>query len=139
MKAVTWQGREKISVDEVPDPQIQQPTDAVIEVTSTAICGSDLHLYSVLGPFLSPGDILGHETMGIVREVGSAVTGIKPGDRVVVPFNISCGHCWMCGQGLQTQCETTQVHEQGKGARLFGYTRLYGSVPGGPSGTLIGP
>ena len=139
MKAVTWQGREKISVDEVPDPEIQQPTDAVIEVTSTAICGSDLHLYSVLGPFLSPGDILGHETMGIVREVGSAVTGIKPGDRVVVPFNISCGDCWMCNRGLFAQCETTQVREKGSGAALFGYTELYGSVPGGQAQFLRVP
>ena len=103
----------------------------MISVTSTAICGSDLHLYEVLGPYLSPGDVLGHETMGVVEEVGGDVTHIKPGDRVVVPFNISCGTCWMCSRGLYAQCETTQNHATGKGASLFGYTSLYGQVPGG--------
>lgn len=131
MRALTWQGQEKVSVETVPDLVISQPTDAVIKVTSTAICGSDLHLYSVLGPYLHQGDILGHEPMGIVEEVGSEVTHIKPGDRVVVPFNISCGSCWMCTRGLFAQCETTQNRERGKGASLFGYTELYGSVPGG--------
>nr|WP_284289687.1 SDR family NAD(P)-dependent oxidoreductase [Angustibacter aerolatus] len=123
----------------MPDPTIQEPTDAIIEVTSTAICGSDLHLYEVLGPYLAPGDVLGHETMGVVQEVGAGVTHIKPGDRVVVPFNISCGACWMCSRGLYAQCETTQVTEQGKGASLFGYTSLYGSVPGGQAQYLRVP
>lgn len=131
MRAVTWQGTRKVSVDTVPDPRIEQPTDAVIRVTSTAICGSDLHLYEILGPFMTPGDILGHEPMGIVEEVGSEVSSLKVGDRVVVPFQISCGHCYMCGTGLPTQCETTQVREQGSGAALFGYSKLYGQVPGG--------
>jgi threonine dehydrogenase-like Zn-dependent dehydrogenase len=131
MRALTWQGTEKVSVETVPDPTIQQPTDAVIRVTSTAICGSDLHLYRVLGPYLDRGDILGHEPMGIVEEVGSAVTNLKVGDRIVVPFNIACGHCWMCQHGLQSQCETTQVTEYGSGAALFGYTKMYGQVPGG--------
>lgn len=139
MRALTWQGKEKVSVETVPDPVISQPTDAVIKVTSTAICGSDLHLYSVLGPYLHRGDILGHEPMGIVEEVGSEVTHIKPGDRVVVPFNISCGSCWMCTRGLFAQCETTQNREQGKGASLFGYTELYGSVPGGQAEYLRVP
>lgn len=139
MRALTWQGKEKVSVETVPDPVISQPTDAVIKVTSTAICGSDLHLYSVLGPYLHQGDILGHEPMGIVEEVGSEVTHIKPGDRVVVPFNISCGSCWMCTRGLFAQCETTQNREQGKGASLFGYTELYGSVPGGQAEYLRVP
>lgn len=139
MRALTWQGKEKVSVETVPDPVISQPTDAIIKVTSTAICGSDLHLYSVLGPYLHQGDILGHEPMGIVEEVGSEVTHIKPGDRVVVPFNISCGSCWMCTRGLFAQCETTQNHEQGKGASLFGYTELYGSVPGGQAEYLRVP
>ena len=130
MKALTWQGRQKVSVEDVPDPQIQEPTDAVIKVTSTAICGSDLHLYAVLGPFLAKGDVLGHETMGVVEEVGPQVRTIKPGDRVVIPFNISCGRCWMCERGLFAQCETTQVTSHGTGASLFGYTELYGSVPG---------
>ena len=130
MRALTWQGTQKVSVETVPDPEIQEPTDAIVRMTSTAICGSDLHLYDVLGMYLEPGDILGHEPMGIVEEVGPDVTGLKPGDRVVVPFNISCGHCWMCTRGYFAQCETTQVTEQGKGARLFGYTKLYGQVPG---------
>jgi threonine dehydrogenase-like Zn-dependent dehydrogenase len=130
MRALTWQGTQKVSVETVPDPVIQEPTDAIVRMTSTAICGSDLHLYDVLGMYLKPGDILGHEPMGIVEEVGSDVHHIKPGDRVVVPFNISCGHCWMCRRGYFAQCETTQVTEHGKGARLFGYTALYGAVPG---------
>ena len=139
MKALTWQGKKDLRVEEVPDPRIEQPTDAVIKVTSTAICGSDLHLYDPLGPFLAPGDVLGHETMGVVEEVGAEVTHIKPGDRVVIPFNISCGHCWMCERGLMAQCETTQVRAQGKGAALFGYTELYGSVPGGQAEYLRVP
>ncbi len=139
MRALTWQGKENVSVEQVPDPRIEHPTDAVIKVTSTAICGSDLHLYSVLGAFLNPGDVLGHEAMGVVQEVGSQVTDIAPGDRVVIPFNISCGHCWMCTRGLFAQCETTQVREQGNGAALFGYTELYGSVPGGQAEYLRVP
>ncbi len=139
MKALTWHGKRDVRVEEVPDPAIQQPTDAIVKVTSTAICGSDLHLYEVLGPFLSPGDVLGHEPMGIVEEVGPEVTHIKPGDRVVVPFNISCGACWMCSRGLFAQCETTQNRETGKGASLFGYTELYGSVPGGQAEYLRVP
>ena len=115
----------------MPDPTIQEPTDAIVRITSTAICGSDLHLYDVLAPYLTPGDVLGHEFMGIVEEVGSETGSLSVGDRVVVPFNISCGACWMCDHGLQSQCETTQVTEQGKGAQLFGYTSLYGAVPGG--------
>ena len=100
LKAVTWQGTHDVRVDTVPDPEIEHPTDAIIRVTSSGICGSDLHLYEVLGPFIDPGDILGHEPMGIVEEVGSEVTNIAPGDRVVIPFNISCGHCFMCDKGL---------------------------------------
>jgi threonine dehydrogenase-like Zn-dependent dehydrogenase len=139
MRALTWQGTEHVEVTDVPDPEIQEPTDIVIRVTSTAICGSDLHLYGVLGPFLKPGDVLGHEAMGVVEEVGADVTHLRPGDRVVVPFNISCGHCWMCQRGLFAQCETTQVTAQGKGAALFGYTSLYGSVPGGQAQYLRVP
>jgi len=139
VKALTWQGTQKVSVETVPDPQIQEPTDAIVRMTSTAICGSDLHLYDVLGMYLKPGDILGHEPMGIVEEVGAEVTHIQPGDRVVVPFNISCGHCWMCTRGLFAQCETTQVTGQGKGARLFGYTSLYWSVPGAQAELLRVP
>jgi threonine dehydrogenase-like Zn-dependent dehydrogenase len=139
MKALTWHGRRDVRVDDVPDPKIECPTDAVIRVTTTAICGSDLHLYEVLGPFLDEGDVLGHEPMGIVEEVGSAVTHIKAGDRVVIPFNISCGHCWMCERKFYAQCETTQNREQGMGASLFGYTKLYGQVAGGQSEYLRVP
>src|SRR5215213_8366775 len=139
MKAVTFHGRRDVRVDTVPDPAIEQPTDAIVRITSTAICGSDLHLYEVLAPFLDEGDILGHEPMGIVEEVGAEVTHIAKGDRVVIPFNISCGSCFMCDQGLQSQCETTQVREQGKGAALFGYTKLYGQVPGGQAEYLRVP
>jgi threonine dehydrogenase-like Zn-dependent dehydrogenase len=139
LKAVTWHGKRDVRVEEVPDPKIEQPNDAIIRVTSTAICGSDLHLYEVMGMYMSEGDILGHEPMGIVEEVGSEVRDIAVGDRVVIPFNISCGQCYMCGQGLYSQCETTQVREHDKGAALFGYTKLYGSVPGGQAEYLRVP
>ncbi|MCU1496055.1 MAG: Alcohol dehydrogenase GroES domain protein [Acidimicrobiales bacterium] len=139
MRALTWHGKRDVRVEDVPDPRIEEPTDAVVRITSTAICGSDLHLYELFGPFMDKGDILGHEPMGIVEEVGSEVTSLQPGDRVVVPFNISCGHCSMCNGGLQSQCETTQVHEHGTGAALFGYTKLYGQVPGGQAEYLRVP
>jgi threonine dehydrogenase-like Zn-dependent dehydrogenase len=139
MKAVTWHGRRDVRVDTVPDPAIEKPTDMIIRLTTTNICGSDLHLYEVLTPFMSSGDILGHEPMGIVEEVGSEVKSVKAGDRVVIPFQISCGHCFMCDQGLRTQCETTQVREQGTGAALFGFSELYGQVPGGQAEFLRVP
>ncbi len=139
MRAVTYHGKRDVRVDTVPDPTIEQPTDAIVRVTSSGICGSDLHLYEVLGPFMGEGDILGHEPMGIVEAVGSEVSHIQPGDRVVIPFNISCGHCFMCDQGLYSQCETTQVRDQEKGAALFGYTKLYGEVPGGQAELLRVP
>ncbi|WP_030519836.1 zinc-dependent alcohol dehydrogenase [Nocardia rhamnosiphila] len=139
MKAVTWQGKRDVSVEEVPDPGIQEPGDAVVRVTSTAICGSDLHLYELLGAYMTPGDVLGHEPIGIVEEVGSDVRNLSAGDRVVVPFQISCGRCEMCRQGLMTQCETTQVRDQGCGAALFGYSKLYGQVPGGQAEYLRVP
>ena len=139
MKAVTWQGKRDVRVEQVPDPKIEQSTDAIIEVTSTNICGSDLHLYEVLGAFMSPGDILGHEPMGVVAEVGADVTNLKVGDRVVIPFQISCGSCYMCDRTLYTQCETTQVREHGMGAALFGYSELYGQVPGGQAELLRVP
>ncbi|GAA3667849.1 alcohol dehydrogenase catalytic domain-containing protein [Microbacterium marinilacus] len=139
MKALTWQGKRRIAASEVPDPRIDQPTDAIVRITSTAICGSDLHLYELLGPFLDRGDVLGHEAMGVVVEVGSAVERLRVGQRVVVPFNIACGECFMCRRGLQSQCETTQVREHGSGAALFGYTKLYGQVPGGQAELLRVP
>src|SRR3954462_13620337 len=139
MKAVVWHGNEDVRVETAPDPQVAEPTDAIIRITSSGICGSDLHLYSVLGMFMEEGDVLGHEPIGIVEEVGAEVTDIQTGDRVVIPFNIVCGHCWMCERELYAQCETTQVREHDKGAALFGYTKLYGGVPGGQAEYLRVP
>lgn len=139
MKAVTWQGTHDMQVTEVPDPRIEEPTDVVIRVTSTGLCGSDLHLYETLGAFMEPGDVVGHEPMGIVEEVGADVTALAVGDRVVVPFNVSCGSCWMCERHLYSQCETTQNHEHGTGASFFGYSKLYGQVPGGQAEYLRVP
>jgi threonine dehydrogenase-like Zn-dependent dehydrogenase len=139
MKALAWQGVSDVRVEEVPDPSIRDSTDIIVRITSTGLCGSDLHLYTVLAPFLDAGDVLGHEPMGIVEEVGPDVTAVEVGDRVVIPFNVSCGECWMCGHGLHSQCETTQVHEYGTGASLFGYTKLYGQVPGGQAEFLRVP
>lgn len=139
MRALVWHGKQDVRVDNVPDPRLLKDNDAIIRVTTTAVCGSDLHLYDVLSPLMEEGDILGHEPMGVVEEVGSAVTNLKPGDRVVVPFNIACGHCFMCDQRLYSQCETTQVKEFGCGAAIFGYTKLYGQVPGGQAEYLRVP
>ncbi|MBA4025626.1 MAG: glutathione-dependent formaldehyde dehydrogenase [Gordonia sp.] len=139
MRAVTWQGKRDVRVETVPDPKIEEPTDAIIEITTTNICGSDLHLYEVFGPFMSPGDILGHEPMGRVVEVGSAIKNLEVGDRVVIPFQIACGSCYMCDHALPTQCETTQVTSEGRGAALFGFSQLYGSVPGGQAQFLRVP
>lgn len=149
MKAVVWHGKEDVRVDNVPDPMIQEPTDAIVRITSTAVCGSDLHLYAKLSPIMREGDIVGHEPMGVVEEVGKEVEHIAPGDRVVVPFNISCGHCYFCGQQLYSQCETTRdrgklaqaasLLGRGKGASLFGYTHVYGAVPGGQAEYLRVP
>jgi threonine dehydrogenase-like Zn-dependent dehydrogenase len=149
VKAVVWHGTEDVRVDNVPDPVIQEPTDAIVRITSTAICGSDLHLYAKLSPIMRKGDIIGHEPMGIVEEVGRDVKHISPGDRVVVPFNISCGHCFFCEQQLYSQCETTRdrgklaeaasLLGRGKGASLFGYTHVYGAVPGGQAEYLRVP
>jgi threonine dehydrogenase-like Zn-dependent dehydrogenase len=139
MKAVTWQGRRDMRVVDVPDPVLELPTDVVVEVTSSGLCGSDLHLYDPLTPFMTPGDIVGHEAMGVVGQVGTGVSSLEVGDRVVVPFNVSCGSCWMCDQGLQSQCETTQNREQGTGASLFGYSKLYGQIPGGQAELLRVP
>jgi threonine dehydrogenase-like Zn-dependent dehydrogenase len=139
MKAVTWHGRRDVRVEEVPDPILKEPNDAIVKITSSGLCGSDLHLYETLKPFMGEGDVLGHEPMGIVEEVGSGVGDLKIGDRVVLPFQISCGSCWMCDQGLYTQCETTQVRDQGMGAALFGFSKLYGEVPGGQAEYLRVP
>ena len=139
MKAVAWHGKEDVRVDEVDDPRIEEATDAIVRITSTAICGSDLHLYAKLGPVMKEGDIIGHEPMGVVEEVGAAVRQIAPGDTVVIPFNIACGSCFMCERGLHSQCETTQNRGANKGASLLGYTHLYGGVPGGQAEYLRVP
>ncbi len=139
MRALTWHGKRDVRVENVPDPDIREPEDVIIRITSSGVCGSDLHLYEVMGAFMGEGDILGHEPMGIVEETGPEVREVSVGDRVVVPFNICCGHCWMCSQGLHSQCETTQQREQGTGAALFGYTKLYGEVPGGQAEYLRVP
>jgi threonine dehydrogenase-like Zn-dependent dehydrogenase len=139
MKAVVWRGKRDVRVETVPDPRIEHPTDAIVRITSSGLCGSDLHLYEVLAPFMTEGDILGHEPIGIVEEIGAEVTQIAVGDRVVIPFNISCGRCFMCDNGLQSQCETTQNVEHGTGASLFGYTKLYGQVPGAQAELLRVP
>ncbi len=139
MRAVTWQGRQDMQVIDVPDPVIEDPTDVIVQITSTALCGSDLHLYDPLSPFMTPGDVVGHEPMGVVSDVGADVQSLKVGDRVVVPFNVACGTCWMCERGLQSQCETTQNRDQGTGASLFGYSKLYGQVPGGQAEALRVP
>lgn len=139
MRAVVWHGRGDVRVDTVPDPGIEQATDAIVRITSSGLCGSDLHLYTVMAPFMTVGDIVGHEPMGIVEAVGSAVGNLVVGDRVVVPFNIACGTCHMCAHGLQSQCETTEVRQQETGAALFGYTKLYGQVPGAQAELLRVP
>jgi threonine dehydrogenase-like Zn-dependent dehydrogenase len=139
VRALTWHGKRDVRVENVPDPDIREPEDVIIRITSSGVCGSDLHLYEVMGAFMGEGDILGHEPMGIVEETGPEVRDVSVGDRVVVPFNICCGHCCMCSQGLHSQCETTQQREQGTGAALFGYTKLYGEVPGGQAEYLCVP
>jgi threonine dehydrogenase-like Zn-dependent dehydrogenase len=140
MRAVVWQAPRTIAVKEVADPRIEEPTDAIIRVTHTGICGSDLHLYdhgATMG--MLPGDILGHEAVGVVEETGHDVTRLNAGQRVVIPFNISCGHCALCRRQLFSQCETTQNLRGRKGGSLFGYTHLYGGVAGGQAEYLRVP
>jgi threonine dehydrogenase-like Zn-dependent dehydrogenase len=139
MKALTWHGSHDVRVDTVPDPIIRDSDDIILQVTATAICGSDLHLYRGKVPGMKDGDILGHEFMGIVAEVGPSVTAIAKGDRVVVPFTISCGDCFFCGKELYSACENTNPSrgailnkkEIRSGAGMFGYTHLYGGYAGG--------
>ena len=146
MRAIVWHGKNSLSVDNVPDPVIQEPTDAIIQITSTAICGSDLHLYDGYMMGMEKGDVLGHEPMGIVIETGSAVTNLQKGDRVVVPFNIACGQCFFCQKQLYSCCETTNPDHE-KAAKmmghapggLFGYSHLTGGYPGGQAEFLRVP
>ena len=146
MKALVWHGKEDVRCDNVPDAKIEQPTDIVVRITATAICGSDLHLYDGLMPTMKDGDILGHEPMGIVEEVGTSVTKLKKGDRVVVPFTIACGHCWFCEKTLFSLCDNTNPnHEQAETAMghspsgLFGYSHMLGGYPGGQAELLRVP
>ncbi len=139
MRALTYHGKHDVRVDSVPDPEMQHDEDILLRVTATAICGSDLHLYRGKVPGMEEGDILGHEFMGIVEEVGSGVTQLRPGDRVVVPFVIACGDCFFCERDLFAACETTNPDHgtvmnkktQHAGAGLFGFTHLNGGYPGG--------
>ena len=146
MKALTWHGVSDVRCDNVPDPSIVDPTDAIIRITSTAICGSDLHLFDGFLPFMKPGDILGHEPMGIVEEVGPAVRRLKRGDRVVVPFTISCGACWFCQNSLNAACDTSNRNKElaqkmmgHAPAGLFGYSHLTGGFAGGQAQFLRVP
>ncbi len=138
MKAVVWHGKQDMRVDNVPDPKILNPRDAVIKITTTAICGSDLHLYNGAMPGMEAGDIVGHEFMGIVEELGPGVTNLKKGDRVVVPFTIACGNCFFCKKSLTSLCDNSnpngQIAEKMYGesiSGLFGYTHLLGGYAGG--------
>lgn len=138
MKALVWHGKEDIRCETVPDPKIEEPTDVIIKVTSTCICGSDLHLYDMYLPAMVPGDIMGHEPMGEVVEVGSGVTKLKKGDRVVVPFDIACGECWFCQNKLYSCCDTTNRDAKKAAALmghapagLYGYSHITGHYPGG--------
>ncbi|MYN06526.1 zinc-dependent alcohol dehydrogenase [Pseudoduganella aquatica] len=139
MRALVYHSAHDVKVDTVPDPVIQEPDDIIIQITATAICGSDLHLYRGKVPGMKEGDIMGHEFMGVVVEAGPAVTALQKGDRVVVPFVIACGSCFFCDMSLYSACETTNP-DRGtimnkkslrSGAALFGFSHMYGGVPGG--------
>ena len=138
MKGVCFYGKEDIRVEQVPDPEILNPRDAIVRITSTAICGSDLHIYGGYIPTMHKGDVLGHEFMGEVVEVGRANTRLKVGDRVVVPFTIACGHCYFCKQDLWALCDNSNPNawmaeklSGFSGSGLFGYSHMYGGYPGG--------
>jgi threonine dehydrogenase-like Zn-dependent dehydrogenase len=146
MRALCWYGKEDVRVETVPDPQILEPGDVIVEITSTAICGSDLHLYDGFVPTMKEGDVLGHEPMGVVVEVGRAVTKLKKGDRIVVPFTISCGECFFCKKTLFSLCDNTNPNhamaEKMMGhspAGLFGYSHMLGGYPGGQAQYLRVP
>ena len=128
MKAVTYQGPNHIAVTKVPDAKIEKHDDIVVKITSTAICGSDRHLYQGNFP-LPKGYIIGHEPMGIVEEVGKDVTKVKKGDRVIIPFNVACGKCYYCDHQLESQCDHSNPHYDSGG--YFGYSEKFGDHPGG--------
>src|SRR4051794_1547082 len=146
MRALVWHGTGDVRVETVPDPSIVDPTDAIVRITSTAICGSDLHLYDGYVPTMQEGDVLGHEPMGIVEEVGRDVKKLKRGDRVVVPFNISCGKCWYCERQLYSMCDNSNPNaalaRQMMGhapAAFFGYSHMCGGFAGGQAEYLRVP
>src|SRR4051812_25307765 len=146
MKAVCWQGKQKMHVEHVPDPQILAPHDCIVKVTSTAICGSDLHLYNNWVAGMREGDILGHEFMGEVVDVGRDVKTLAVGDRVVVPFPIACGQCWYCKQGVVSACDNTNPNAHlleamygFTGSGIFGYSHLYGGYARGPGAYAPAP
>ncbi len=138
MKAVCWYGKHDVRVEDVPDPQIVNPRDAIVKITSTAICGSDLHLYDGYVPTMQKGDVLGHEFMGEVVDVGKGVRNLKPGDRVVIPFNIGCGNCFFCKRQQWSLCDNSNPNYQAAAevygdspAAFFGYSHMFGGYPGG--------
>ncbi len=146
MRAVTWHGKEDMRVDTVPDPKIEDPRDAIIEITTTAICGSDLHIYDGFIPMMEEGDVIGHEPMGVVVETGSEVSNLQKGDRVVVPFTICCGACWFCEHDLYSLCDTSNPNAEKaqemmghSPAGLFGYSHMLGGFAGGQAEYLRVP
>ncbi len=146
MKALCWHGTSDVRIDNVPDPKIADPTDVIIRITSTAICGSDLHLYNGFMPTMQKGDVLGHEPMGVVVEVGKQVQKLNVGDRVVVPFTISCGTCWFCSHDMFSLCDTSnpnaEIAKKAMGhspAALFGYSHMLGGFSGGQAEYLRVP
>mgnify|MGYP005610003829 FL=1 len=138
MKAVTFQGVKDIQVKDVPDAKIQKPDDILVRITSTAICGSDLHIYRGSVP-TTKGFVLGHEPIGIVEEVGPEVTKVKKGDRVVIPFNVACGHCFFCENEMESQCDNSNNNTELDAGAYFGYTERYGDYPGGQAELLRVP
>src|SRR6187431_408315 len=138
MRAVCWEGKENIRVENVPDPRILNPRDAIVRITTTAICGSDLHIFGGYIPTMQKGDVLGHEFMGEVIDVGKDNTRLKVGDRVVVPFTIACGHCYFCKEQMWSLCDNSNPNAWMaeklygfSGSGLFGYSHMYGGYPGG--------
>lgn len=137
MKALVYEGLKNVNVADVADPKIEKADDIIVKVTSTAICGSDLHLIHGMVPNMPKGFILGHETMGIVQEIGPEVRKVKKGDRVIVPFPIACGHCWYCEHDLTSQCDNSNEH--GEAGAIFGYSETYGGYDGGQAEYLRVP
>ena len=146
MKALCWHGTGDVRIDNVPDPKILEPRDAIIKITASGICGSDLHLLNGFVPTMKAGDILGHEPMGIVMEVGNAVRNLRPGDRVVVPFTIACGHCFFCEKTLYSLCDNSNPNAEmarlqmgHSPSGLFGFSHMLGGIPGGQAEYLRVP